>query len=74
MAGVNLFAKITGVREEWRTYWKEMAYYVRYVLFGLLASFIPFFLAFSSWRAQGALLYGLLYCLTFGVIFRRQSI
>lgn len=58
----------TAMNAAWRRYWKEMFYYSRYIVGGLLVSLIPFLLNFNSWRDKGSLLDGLLSSLMFGLV------
>jgi len=69
LAAIILSARILIVMHaSWRRYWKEMIYYLQYVVGGLLISLVPFFMNLDTWREQGSLLGGLLSSLMFGFV------
>lgn len=56
------------MKTAWRRYWKEMFYYVRYIVGGLLISLVPFLLNLNSWREKDQILYGFFSSLMFGLV------
>jgi two-component system, LytTR family, sensor kinase len=53
------------MREEWREYWRHAASYKRYLMFGLVVSFLQFLLNLSYWREHQAIWKGLSVSLIF---------
>jgi hypothetical protein len=56
------------MKTAWRSYWREMFYYARYVVGGLLISLVPFLLNLEYWQEKDQVIYGFFSSLMFGSI------